>query len=66
MAKVGDKYILHTVDGEKYHIEVINVSDYREPSMRYAINICNENGICADDVMFVGDDMLNQCEKVTE
>lgn len=64
MAKVGDKFILHSADGNKYHIEVVNVNDYREPAMRYAVDISNGNGVYADDVMFVSDDLLSQCEKV--
>ena len=64
MAKVGDKFVLHSADGKKYNIEVVNVSDYREPAMRYAVDISNEYGVYADDVMFVSDDLLSQCEKV--
>lgn len=64
MAKVGDKYILHAADGKKYHIEVVNVNEYREPAMRYAVDVCNEDGVYADDVMFVSDELLWQCEKV--
>lgn len=64
MARVGDKFILHSADGKKYHIEVVNVSDYREPSMRYAVDVSDERGIYADDVVFVSDDLLSKCEKV--
>lgn len=66
MAKVGDKYILHSANGTKYHIEVVNVNVYREPARRYAVDICDENGVYANDVMFVSDDLLCQCEKVNE
>lgn len=66
MANIGDKYILHSADGKKYHIEVVNVNEYREPAMRYAVDVCDENGVCADDVMFVSDELLWQCEKVNE
>ncbi len=64
MAKVGDKYILHSSNGMDYDIEVINVNDYREPSMRYACEVCDGNGVYADDFMFFGDDFLSTCEKV--
>lgn len=64
MAKVGDKYILHSADGKKYHIEVVNVNEYRDPATRYAVDISNEDGVYADDVKFVSDDLLAQCEKV--
>lgn len=30
MAKVGDKYILHSANGMNYDIEVVNVNDFRE------------------------------------
>ena len=65
MAIVGDKYILHSANGKNYHIEVVNVSDYREPAMRYAVDVSNEEGVHSDDFMFVSDDLLCQCEKVS-
>lgn len=63
IVNVGDKYILRTEDNKKYIIEIINISEYREPSAKYAVDICDEDGICADDVVFVGDNILSQCEK---
>lgn len=66
MAKVGDKFILHSANGKKYHIEVVNVNVYREPAMRYAVDVSNEDGMHSDDFMFVSDDLLCQCEKVNE
>lgn len=64
MAKVGDKFILHSENGMDYKIIIENVNDYREPSMRYAIDVEDGNGIHPDDVMFVGDDFLSKCEQV--
>lgn len=64
MVNVGDKFILHSSNGMDYIIEVINVNDFREPSMRYGIDVCDGNGVYADDVMFVDDAFLNKCEKI--
>lgn len=65
MAKVGDKYILHSTNGKDYNIEIINVSDFRPPDVKYAIDVIDENGCyCNDDVLFCDDDFLiNTCEK---
>lgn len=64
MAKVGDKYILHSVNGMDYYIEIINVNEYREPSMRYACDVCDDNGVYVGDVRFCGEGLLKNCEKV--
>ena len=64
MARIGDKYILHSSNGMDYDIEVINVNDYREPDMKYGVDIFDENGIYAGDVTFVGEAFLSKCEKV--
>lgn len=64
MAKVGDKYILHSANGMDYNIEVVNVNDFREPSLKYGIDVYDGNGTYAGDVMFVGETFLGQCEKV--
>ena len=65
MAKVGDKYILHSSNGINYDIEIINVNDFREPSLKYGIDVYDGNGTYAGDVMFVGEDFLSKCEKVS-
>lgn len=64
MAKVGDKFILHSANGMDYKIEIVNVNDYREPSMRYACDVTDGNGVSNDDVVFCGDDLINKCEQV--
>ena len=66
MAKVGDKYILHSSNGMDYNIEVINVNDFREPSMKYGIDMYDGNGTYAGDVMFVGEDFLSKCKRVND
>ena len=63
MAKVGDKFILHSENGD-YYIDVVNVNNYREPDLKYAVDVCNEDGVYADDVMFVGENFLSKCKKV--
>lgn len=64
MAKVGDKYILRSSNGMSYNIEIVNVSEFREPSMKYAADVHDGNGVYAGDAMFFGDEFLNKCEKV--
>ena len=64
MAKVGDKYILHSSNGMDYKIEIVNVNEYREPSMKYGVDMYDGNGTYTGEVMFFGDDFLNKCEKV--
>lgn len=64
MAKVGDKYVLHSSNGMDYDIEVVNVNNFREPDMKYGVDVHDVNGIYAGDVMFVGESFLSQCEKV--
>ena len=66
MAKVGDEYILHSINGMDYRIEVVNMSDYREPDMKYGVDVYDGNGTYAGDVMFVGESFLNKCEKVND
>lgn len=69
MAKVGDKYIFH-LNGVDYRIDIVNVNDYREPSMKYDIVLLyDENGehVWAEDVLVcIGDDFLYQCENVNK
>ena len=64
MAKVGDKFILHSESGMDYYIYVVNVNNYREPDLKYAVDVCNEDGVYANDVVFVGENFLSKCKKV--
>lgn len=64
MAKVGDKYILHSNNGMNYDIKIVSVNDFREPNAKYAADMYDENGVYAGDVVFFGDSFLSQCEKV--
>ena len=64
MAKVGDKYILHSSNGMDYNITIVNVNNYRESSEKYGADVYDGNGIYAGDVMFFGEHFLSKCEKV--
>lgn len=65
MINIGDKYILHSSNGMDYNIEVVNVNDFREPSMKYGVDVYDGNGVYAGDVLFVGENFFNNCEKVS-
>lgn len=65
MVNVGDKYILHSSNGMDYNIEVVNVNDFREPSMKYGIDVYDGNGTYAGDVLFVGENFFSNCKKVS-
>ena len=60
--KVNDVFILHSADGKDYKIKVASVNDYRPPDQRYALDVYNDQGQYAGDVIFMGDDffLLNQ------
>lgn len=64
MVRVGDKYVLHSSNGMYYKIEIVNVNNFREPSMKYCADVYDGNGVYAGDVMFFGDDVLSKCEKI--
>ena len=68
MIKVRDKFVLHSENGMDYEIEVVNVNEFREPSMKYACDIVDGNGVsyweAYKDYYFCGDDFLSKCEKI--
>ena len=64
MVKVGDKYVLHSENGMCYSIEIININEFREPSMKYGADVFDGNGIYAGDVTFFGDELLEKCRKI--
>ena len=64
MVEVGDKYILHSINGMYYDIEIINVNYFRPPDEIYAADIYDGNGTYVGDVMFFGEEFLRKCEKV--
>ena len=66
--KEEDKFIFHSSNGMDYAIEVVNINIYREPSMKYGLDVWDQNGTYAGDVTFVGDDFwkknFNKLDKV--
>lgn len=56
--KVGDKFIFHD-NGLDFTIYVININYFREPSMRYGLDVYDDKGVYKGDVTFVGDDFFN-------
>ena len=64
--KVNDKFIFHSRNGMDYQIEVININNYREPSMKYGCDIWDKNGTYIGDVTFVGDDFFSNYESQFE
>ena len=50
---VGDRVVVHT-KATDYHGKVVNVSEYRPPEEKYAIDL----DIYKDDYIFVGEDVL--------
>lgn len=53
----GMKVIVTDAIGQKFNGKVVNISDYREPCMKYAVDI----GL--DDVVFVGEKSIHLTEK---
>jgi hypothetical protein len=65
--KDADVLYFDSENGLTYKVEVINVNDYREPSMKYAIDLIDGNGRrfsdAYGDVRFVGQDFIDKCRK---
>ena len=63
----GDVLYLDSENGMKYTVEVISVNDYREPSMKYAVDMVDGNGArysdCYGDYAFVWQDFIDKCYK---
>ena len=57
--RVGDKFRFHSDNDIDYTIFVVNINDFREPSMRYGLDIYDDKGVYMGDVMFMGDDFFN-------
>lgn len=60
--KINDKFVFRSRNGMDYRIEVININNYREPSMKYGCDVWDGNGNYAGDVTFVGDDFFDDYE----
>jgi len=55
--KVGDKFTLNA-EGNFYNCKITNISDYREPSMKYALDLYR-NGTYID-TYFAGEEFFIQ------
>lgn len=55
----GDRFILHATNGVDYEIEILSVSDYRPPDMKYAMDIMVDGRNIYSDIIFQGDDWFN-------
>lgn len=64
--KINDKFVFRSENGMDYRIKVINMSNYREPSMKYGCDVWDGNGNYAGDVTFVGDDFFNNYKERLE
>ena len=63
--KLKDKFIYRAEDGKVYGIEIININKFREPSAKYGIDVYYQ-GLYLGDVVFVGKEFLDKCEKIIE
>lgn len=65
MVSKGDVLYLDSDNGLRYQVEVLSVNDFREPSMKYAIDLVDSNGArysdCYGDITFVGQDFIDKC-----
>lgn len=57
MIKAREKVIVTDLNGNEFVGTVVNVSDYREPAMKYAVEIPGFS-----DVVFVGDSNIRLLE----
>ena len=53
--KVRDRVIVTDVNGNKHHGIVANINDFREPCMKYAVDIKGYG-----DVVFVGEEQIEK------
>ena len=58
--KLNDRFILHSENGHDYNITVVNINEFREPSMKYACDVYCEGNHVGDDFMFVGDEFFEK------
>lgn len=57
---VGDIFILHSENGRDYTIEIVNVNECREPWLRYAADVWDDEGNCPEDFIFFGDEFFEK------
>lgn len=54
--KVMDRVVITANNGQKFHGRVANINDFREPSMKYAVDVDGYD----EDVVFVGEDRIEK------
>ncbi len=64
--KIGAKYVADYGDGHTYYFTIIDISPYREPSMKYGVSIKNELGITFAEMTFMGDKDLESMTKMED
>ena len=68
--RINDAFLFHSSNGMDYKLRIVNINSYREPSEKYACEVCDGNGNYTDDVMFIGDDFFktnkDKIERVKE
>ena len=62
----GDRFILHSTNGLDYDIYLVNVNEYRPPGKEYGIDVYLNGNPVYQDVVFVDELFLDECEIVKE
>lgn len=57
MIEVNKKVLVRDDKGSLFPGKVVNINEYREPEMKYAVDIG------ADDVVFVGENNIFPCKE---
>lgn len=65
--KEDDILWLDSENGLTYRVEIININNWREPSMKYAVDLMDCNGVryteAYGDYYFCGQDFIDKCRK---
>jgi hypothetical protein len=67
MYKVGDKYVLKSTNGMNYICIIENINECREPSLKYALDVIDENDVSYyqsyRDYFFCGEEFMSKLAK---
>ena len=55
MIKIDDIVLVSDLNGKKYKGRVVSINEFREPSMRYGIDVDGFN-----DVIFIGEKFIEE------
>lgn len=64
--KIGAKYVADFGNGHVYYFTIIDISKYREPSMKYGVSVQNEHGNVFPEMTFIGDKDLESMTKMED